>query len=370
MIDILDKNHSFLQYIIIPALRFRYLSLCQNCFSRLQEPVPIIMDYLKETALSILTEGEETVMHIPFDNCSPAVFEKIYTSVSTCTSFITGILASSTLPYCHFLLEVIIGFCKDCSHNGIQHLHYHLLLLINIAFSSSFHLRRLLMNLNSSVISFYKKQSFIIEDITLLIYYYLRLLPSHQNIAIVVNMLSETINSFVSKWKELYKTTDILMNMNVFGSSSSKSAKLLSLYGDNPSHIIYYQPSFMSYRFFQILLYFLYLLTQYSNFRNSNSFVCAADFMAIYVFERYFGIAYLQRFSDKWSGDWKEWIQYPQELPSKNGSILGSSEIPSVLENTYVIVDTIKSSSKTEFYKGTGKSRLVFFMVRDMCNVD
>lgn len=328
------------------------------------------MDYLKETALSILIEGEETVMGIPFDGCSPSVFEKIYSSVSSCTSFITGILASSSLPYCQFLLEVIISFCKECPHTGIQHVHYHLLLLINIAFSSSFHIRRLLMNLNTSVIFFYRKQSFLIEDITLLVYHYLRLLPSHQNISIVVNMLSETINSFVSKWKELYKTTDILMNMNVFASSSSKPTKLLSLYGDSPSHIIYYQPSFMSYRFFQILLYFVYLLTQYSNFRNPNSFVCAADFMAIYVFERYFGIAYLQRFPDKWSGDWKEWIQYPQELPSKNGSILGSTEIPSVLENTYVIVDTIKSSSKTDFYKGTGKSRLVFLMVIEIFVVD
>lgn len=216
------------------------------------------------------------------------------------------------------------------------------------------------MNNSSNILTRYLEHSSLIEDMTLTLASSIKMITSQQDLSIIINILSDTISIFVSKWKELYLTNDVLVNMNLPSFTSVKSPKLLSPYGESSTRIIYYQPSFTSYTFFQILFHFLLLLAKFNYSRNANAFASAVDFVAIHIFERIFGIAYLQRFSDKWSGDWKSLTPAPDSLHT-----LINTEIGSVLDMTYEIVDAIKNSGKTEYFKNVGKTRIVFLMVFD-----
>ena len=168
------------------------------------------------------------------------------------------------------------------------------------------------MNNNTNILSSYLQHSSLIEEIVMTLATSIHHLPSQQDQSIIINILADTISIFVSKWKELYSTNEILLNMNLSSFTSVKSVKLLSPYGESSNRIIYYQPSFTSYSFFQILFHFLLLLAKYNYSRNTNTYSSAVDFVAIQIFERIFGIAYLQRFSDKWSGDWKSMNSNPE----------------------------------------------------------
>ena len=81
------------------------------------------------------------------------------------------------------------------------------------------------------------------------------------------------------------------MNANV----KVAGTRLVSIYGENPVQVIYYLPSYLSYAAFHKLFQFLLALTRYNNYRNPQAFAGAMDFVAIAVFERIFGVAYLQR---------------------------------------------------------------------------
>ena len=345
-----------------PALECRCLTLCQICFTRLNEPNQEITTILQQVIHSILQENEQMIIQFPLDKSSVVELYNTITSSSS-TTFLLSLLVSCSLSYSTIFLQTILQQTHTCSETSLLHHLYHTILLIQILFSSTFHIRKLLMNNNSNILSSYHQHSLLIEEIVINLASSFHHIPSQQDQSIIINILSDTISIFVSKWKELYSTNEILLNMNLPSFTSVKSAKLLSLYGETTTRIIYYQPSFTSYSFFQILFRFLFLLAKYNYSRNTNTFSSAVDFVAIHIFERIFGIAYLQRFSDKWSGDWKSMNSNPE---LENLHIEINSEIGSILDMTYEIVDIMKNSGKVEYYKNVGKTRIVFLMVRIM----
>ena len=353
----MDKNHAILPYVVKPALECQCLTLCQICFSRLIEPNPIVTSTLQQVITSILQEGERTVLQFPLSQSSTV---ELYNSItaSSSTTFLLSLLVSCSLSYSTIFLHTILHQTQTCSESGLLHHLYHIILLTQILFSSTFHIRKLLMNNSNNILPSYLEHSSLIEDIVLSLATSIHMISSQKDLAIIINILSDTISIFVSKWKELYLTNDILLNMNLPSFTSVKSPKLLSPYGESTARIIYYQPSFTSYTFFQILFHFLLLLAKFNYSRNANAFASAVDFVAIHIFERIFGIAYLQRFSDKWSGEWESLNPVADSLHS---SI--STEIGSILDMTYEIVDAIKTSGKTEYFKNVGKTRIVFLMV-------
>lgn len=352
LFDVIDKNPSILSLVLLPALQTRCVLLCQNCLKRVNQLTPAVAEVLKQTVLTNLQEGESALQKMALNPSIPTEFQQLYTTVMNHFSFITTLLKSCSLSSCHFLMDVITSFCQTCPHSNVVHHNYHILLLIHSLFSASLHMRKLLMAVSSEILPSYQAHSTLVEQMSLQLYSHFRHLTADPNRAMLCNMLSETMVSFVTQWKELYKTNDILMNMNVFALASSRTNTLVNLYGENPSHIIYYQLCFGSYSFYQLLFYFILLLAKYNNYRNPNAFAGAVDFVAIHIFERIFGIAYLQRFSDKWSGDWQMWV---------SGTVL--PEMSSVIESTYAIADIMKSSGKMEYYKTIGKTKLVFLMV-------
>lgn len=345
-----------------PALECRCLTLCQICFTRLNEPTQEITTTLQQVVHSILQENEQTILQFPLEQSSIVELYNTITASSS-TTFLLSLLVSCSLSYSTIILQTILQQTHTCSDTSLLHHLYHTILLIQILFSSTFHIRKLLMNNNTNILSSYLQHSSLIEEIVMTLATSIHHLPSQQDQSIIINILADTISIFVSKWKELYSTNEILLNMNLSSFTSVKSVKLLSPYGESSNRIIYYQPSFTSYSFFQILFHFLLLLAKYNYSRNTNTYSSAVDFVAIQIFERIFGIAYLQRFSDKWSGDWKSINSNPA---SDNLHIEINSEIGSILDMTYEIVDAIKNSGKVEYYKNVGKTRIVFLMVRIM----
>ena len=154
------------------------------------------------------------------------------------------------------------------------------------------------------------------------------------------------------------------MNTNI--NAVSGMNKIVSIYGDNVSQVRYYLPNFISFAAFHKLVQFLYALTYYNNYRNPQAFAGATDFVAICIFERIFGIAYMQRQIEKSKEEvnWRQLVVIPPEWScslktddwiQKNGITL--------IELPYSIVDSMKSSGKSEYYKSIGKTRLVFLMV-------
>ena len=237
-----------------------------------------------------------------------------------------------------------------------------LLLLLHLVFGSAIHLRKAIVQQRAQQEQLSVAHSRLTERVLQVAVRLASRLSHATALAVVVNFASELMIGFVCKWKELYRSNDLLMNANV----KVAGTRLVSIYGENPVQVIYYLPSYLSYAAFHKLFQFLLALTRYNNYRNPQAFAGAMDFVAIAVFERIFGVAYLQRLVEKqktpvnWRRpgdcpkDWQcslesdDWLQ-------KNGV--------SLVELPYLVSESMKASGKTEYYKATGKTRLVFMMV-------
>ena len=82
--------------------------------------------------------------------------------------------------------------------------------------------------------------------------------------------------------------------------------------------------------------------------------------MSIAVFERLFGIAYLQHTTakEKKEINWMNLVSLPESCN------VDANDSSSVVELIYSTAEMIKASGKTEYYKNIGKTKLVFIMVR------
>lgn len=361
--SILENHPNLIPHFFSPALHLRISSLVQRCLVFMSDSTDQVNEELCSATRDIVQEMQEKVLHMEFDEERPSSYEPLLNAIVSNSSFLTLILTSTNCDVTFIVLSELCSICESIQDSPTRIL-IHLLLLLHLSFTSAIHFRKSAIQHRFDQDRINVSHTHLLERIIRITISLLNLLHSSTSRAVVVNYISELMYSFVCKWKELYHTNDILMNTNV--SAVSGTNKIVSIYGDNISQVNYYLPNFISFAAFHKLVQFLYSLTYYNNYRNPQAFAGAADFVAICIFERIFGIAYMQRQVEKTKEEvnWRQIVEIPSswrctlsedDWIQKNGVTL--------IELPYVIVDSMKSSGKSEYYKSTGKTRLVFMMV-------
>ena len=360
--SILENHTQLVPSFFSPALHLRISSLIQRCIMYSTDSVDRIKRELNQTTREIVQETIEKVRQMEFEEERPSSYEPLLNTIVSSSAFLSTLLTSN----CDVIFTVLMELCSISEL--VDHTRIHvltvLLLLLHLSFTSTIHFRKSAIQCRfiQDRINVYHTQ--LLERVIRVSVSLLHQLTNSTSRAVVVNYTSELMYSFVCKWKELYHTNDILMDTNI--NAVSGMNKIVSIYGDNVSQVRYYLPNFISFAAFHKLVQFLYALTYYNNYRNPQAFAGATDFVAICIFERIFGIAYMQRQIEKSKEEvnWRQLVVIPPEWScslktddwiQKNGITL--------IELPYSIVDSMKSSGKSEYYKSIGKTRLVFLMV-------
>ena len=359
---LLETHPPLLPIFLVPALRFRVTPLVQRCLGAMTELTPVARQALEELTRRSLEEVAQAAAATDFNEDRANSYETLLAAVVGSSGFLLTVLNASFYAFGHVVLAEICSACDEAAETPRTTIT-RLLLLLHLAFSSAIHLRKSIIQQRSQQEQLSVTHSQLVERVVQGSVRLASQLNHATALAIVVNFVSELMIGFVCKWKELYHSNDLLMNANVKVAGS----RLVSIYGENPVQVIYYLPSYLSYAAFHKLFQFLFALTYYNNYRNPQAFAGAMDFVAIAIFERIFGIAYLQRQAEKQKTavNWRHPIEYPKDWKcsldsddwiQKNGV--------SLIELPYLVSESMKASGKTEYYKATGKTRLVFMMVR------
>ena len=87
------------------------------------------------------------------------------------------------------------------------------------------------------------------------------------------------------------------------------------------------------------------------------------EYVSICIFERIFGIAFVQQFADPTAQAEVDWESFtPPSAKDSRRDWLNIGDM-SVVELAYAVSDLIKSSGRGDFFKSAGKTRFVFLMV-------
>ena len=103
-----------------------------------------------------------------------------------------------------------------------------LLLLLHLVFGSAIHLRKAIVQQRAQQEQLSVAHSRLTERVLQVAVRLASRLSHATALAVVVNFASELMVGFVCKWKELYRSNDLLMNANV----KVAGTRLVSIYGD------------------------------------------------------------------------------------------------------------------------------------------
>lgn len=360
--SILDKHIQLVPAFFSPAVRLRSSSLIQRCITHSEECIEQIAKDLQQITRSIVNEVMEIVYPMKFEEERPSSYEPLLNTIVSSSTFLSSLLTSN----CHVIFVILMELCSICESIDkiVLHVLAHLFLLLHLSFTSTIHFRKIAIQSRFTQDSINVLHTQLLERVIRVSTCLLSRITNSTARAVAVNFISELMYSFVSKWKELYHSNDVLMNANI--NAVSGIGKIMSLYGDNVAQVHYYLPNYISFEAFHKLMQFLYAMTYYNNYRNPLAFSGTADFIAICIFERIFGIAYMQRHVERTKEDvnWRELVPIPPECKCSldHDDWIEKNEV-TLIELPYTIVDSMKSSGKTEYYKSIGKTRLVFMMV-------
>ena len=337
-------------------------TITQRCLPLLPDNNAQVVECLQALATRVCDEAVRTASTASTASFSferYAVYESIITAIVSSSSFLTMVLCGASAEYVLTILEQVLRWCGDHADGSCLNDTATLLLLTYLSFSSAVHLRQCIIQSKLRQQGLFLRRSRFLEGVTA---FFARVLARHGNDnlnAVLSNYLGEMMHSFVCKWKNLYRTNDILMNSNVF----SSDLKQQSIYGDNLSHTVFYCGNFCSYNFFRRLFEFLYAITKYNNFKNPNTYNGAVEYVSICIFERIFGIAFIQQYSNPAAQAEVDWESFtPSSGKDGKKDWLGIGEM-SVVELAYAVSDLIKNSGRSDFFKSAGKTRFVFLMV-------
>ena len=103
--------------------------------------------------------------------------------------------------------------------------------------------------------------------------------------------------------------------------------------------------------------------TKYNSYKNPSVYNGAVEYVSICIFERIFGIAFVQQFADPAAQAEVDWESFtPPSAKDSRRDWLNIGDM-SVVELAYAVSDLIKSSGRGDFFKSAGKTRFVFLMV-------
>ena len=384
--SLLSTRPQLASYLFTPALQLRIIPLVQRCLLSVPDANDgEIVTQLVTLTRTVVDEIQQASLRQPFQADRTTDYESLLNLVGSGSSFLLVALTSSPVGLVFAMLSELYQICdptlfpastvlsslssssSSSSSSSPETMIYlvRLLLLLHLSFATSIPFRKASMQQRASQDLVIRRHTTLFEQGIRVCTSLLSRIPHPTTRAVVINWTSELMYSFVCKWKEFYHTNEILMNSNV-NASTVPSNRLVSIYGENLPQVSYYLPHFISHEAFHKLFQFLNALTFFNNYRNPQAFVAAVDFVAIAIFERIFGIAYMQRQVEKTKAeiDWRQIVELPEEVRCSlacddwiNKNSLSLVELP------YVTVDSMKSSGKQEYYKSTGKTRLVFLMV-------
>ena len=357
--SLLDKTPELAMVLFSPALQTQVLSIAQNCIQRIPDGNPAILEILHELTRSIMKELEQSVSILSFDPQRMGSYEGLLNMVISSMSFLMNLMSCAPTEYAMGIISCVCAVCRENESMEDVQLLSNLFFLIYLVFSSAIHIRRMIMQEKGFQLERFRERTVQVEEISAVITSILAKQKNQMVIAMFVNFLGDMMYLFSRSWKELYRTNEILMNANVFTSTSTKDKRLLSPYGDNSGNTVLYLSNFCSFAHFRRLFKFLFFITKYNNYRNPDSYQGAVEFVSITVFERLFGIAYLQHITAKE----KKEIQWMNLVSLPASCNVDASDSASVVELIYSTAELIKASGKTEYYKNIGKTKLVFIMV-------
>lgn len=357
--SLLDKTPELAMVLFSPALQTQVLSIAQNCIQRIPDGNPAILEILHELTRSIMKELEQSVSILSFDPQRMGSYEGLLNMVISSMSFLMNLMSCAPTEYAMGIISCVCAVCRENESMEDVQLLSNLFFLIYLVFSSAIHIRRMIMQEKGFQLERFRERTVQVEEISAVITSILAKQKNQMVIAMFVNFLGDMMYLFSRSWKELYRTNEILMNANVFTSTSTKDKRLLSPYGDNSGNTVLYLSNFCSFAHFRRLFKFLFFITKYNNYRNPDSYQGAVEFASITVFERLFGIAYLQHITAKE----KKEIQWMNLVSLPASCNVDASDSASVVELIYSTAELIKASGKTEYYKNIGKTKLVFIMV-------
>ena len=355
----LDKNPDLALILFKPSLDMRIASIMRLCIQRIPDHNESIRQALKQFTCAVVREMEQSARLVSFNSEQIATYEGLLNIVITSALGLKDLMSFAPTGYAMDIIHFICVQCRESQSFDVVQQISDLYFLIYLVFTSSIHIRRTIMQGKANQEDFFTQRSIQSEEVSSLIASVLARLNSKTVNAMTVNFLGDMMYLFSRNWKELYRTKEILMNSNVFSTISFKDTRLQSPYGENTANPVLYLANFCTFEHFRRLFRFLYTITKYNNYRNPESYQGAVEFVSITVFERIFGISYLQRFSERHKKeiDWLNLISLPEECR------LGPKDDSNVVELVYSTADLIKSSGKTEYYKNIGKTKLVFIMV-------
>ena len=343
----------------VPAVQVGAATITQRCLPLLPEGDAQVAECLKSLTTGVCEEAARAASAVSFSFERYAAYESIIAALVGSSSFLTMVLCGAPAEYTLGILEQALGWCGERADGGSLNDTTALLLLTYLSFSSTVHLRQCIIQSKLRQQALFLRRSRLLEGVAS---FFARVLARHGNDnlnAVLSNYLGEMMHSFVCKWKSLYRTNDVLLNSNVF----SSDGKQQSLYGDNLAHTVFYCGNFCSYAFFKRLFEFLYAITKYNNFKNPNAYNGAVEYVSICIFERIFGIAFVQQFADPTAQAEVDWESFtPPSAKDSRRDWLNIGDM-SVVELAYAVSDLIKSSGRGDFFKSAGKTRFVFLMV-------
>ena len=357
--SLLDKTPELAMVLFSPALQTQVLSIAQNCIQRIPDGNATILETLRELTRSIMKELEQSVSILSFDPQRMGSYEGLLNMVISSMSFLMNLMSCAPTEYAMGIINCVCCVCRENESMEDVYSLSNLFFLIYLVFSSAIHIRRTIMQEKVRPLQRFRERSIQVEEVSAVISSILSKQKNQMVIAMFVNFLGDMMYLFSRNWKELYRTNEILMNGNVYTSTSMKDKRLMSPYGDNMGNTILYLSNFCSFAHFRRLFKFLFFITKYNNYRNPDSYQGAVEFVSIAVFERLFGIAYLQHTTakEKKEIDWMHLIELPESCN------VDANDSSSVVELIYSTAEMIKASGKTEYYKNIGKTKLVFIMV-------
>ena len=303
---------------------------------------------------------KRAVLPLSFSCDRYSAYETMISTIANTSSFVMMVVCNAPGECAMTVLDHLLACCVAEKEGSDVVDVMRLLVVVYFAFSSAIHVRQCILQAKLSQQRFFLRHSQFLEDASRFL---ASVLARHTNttlIAVFTNYLGEMMHSFVRKWKDLYRTTDVLMNGNVFSASDHKQQ---SIYGDNTSQSVFYCGNFCSYAFFKRLFEFLFAITKYNSYKNPSVYNGAVEYVSICIFERIFGIAFIQQFSDasaKNEVNWESLVSSSEKEGKKDW--LGIGDL-SIVELAYAVSDVIKGSGRNEFFKSAGKTRFVFLMV-------
>ena len=359
LLTILEKHPTVVPAFFVPAVQVGAATITQRCLPLLPEGDAQVAECLKSLTTGVCEEAARAASAVSFSFERYAAYESIIAALVGSSSFLTMVLCGAPAEYTLGILEQALGWCGERADGGSLNDTTALLLLTYLSFSSTVHLRQCIIQSKLRQQALFLRRSRLLEGVAS---FFARVLARHGNDnlnAVLSNYLGEMMHSFVCKWKSLYRTNDVLLNSNVF----SSDGKQQSLYGDNLAHTVFYCGNFCSYAFFKRLFEFLYAITKYNNFKNPNAYNGAVEYVSICIFERIFGIAFVQQFADPTAQAEVDWESFtPPSAKDSRRDWLNIGNM-SVVELAYAVSDLIKSSGRGDFFKSAGKTRFVFLMV-------